>query len=196
MTDTKLSNPKDAAASDRLDLSLFPATARAYGALAMHEGDFKYGGYNYRAAGIRASVYYAAAGRHLDKWFNGEECDPQTKVPHLANAIACLAVLIDGIEVKNWTDDRPPKADVADLLARSEAGVAHLRGLFGRRVERFTEASTVAAAMIGMFNAGKDRRTGPKNRRADALGDLTKAPNLKPRRYGASDRRGYDDTKP
>ena len=134
----KPSNPKDAAATNRLDLSLFPATARAYGALAMVEGDQKYGGYNYRAAGVNASIYYAAAGRHLDKWYNGEDNDPITGVPHLANALACIAVLIDGIEMGNWTDDRPPKLALTRLLSDFEGRVAKIKEVFPRRIERFT----------------------------------------------------------
>lgn len=137
-TDTKPSNPKDAAATNRLDLSLFPATARAYGTLGLQEGDFKYGGFNYRVAGINASIYYSAINRHLDKWYNGEEFDPKTGVPHLANALAGLAVLIDGIEVGNWTDDRPPRADVAGLLDKFEQKVAALREKFPRRQARYT----------------------------------------------------------
>ena len=137
--DFKESNPKDAAATDRLDLSLFPATARAYGALGLQEGDFKYGGYNWRAVGVLASTYYASVGRHLDKWYNGQEDDPKTLVPHLANAIAGLAVLIDSIEKGNWIDDRPPKVNVDGLLKRFESKVAHLRKTFGRKAIRFTE---------------------------------------------------------
>lgn len=139
LADSKPSNPKDAAATNRLDLSLFPSTARAYGALAMVEGDQKYGGYNYRKAGVMASIYYAAANRHMDKWYNGEDVDPKTGVPHLANALACIAVLIDGIEMDNWTDDRPPKLDVAGLLNRFEEKVGKLREIFPRRAQRFTE---------------------------------------------------------
>jgi hypothetical protein len=135
--DVKPSNPKDAAATNRLDLSLFPATARAYGALAMVEGDQKYGGYNYREAGVMASIYYAAANRHLDKWYNGEDEDPKTKVPHLANAIACIAVLIDGIEKGNWTDDRPPVTDLGGLLDRFEKKVGQVKEIFPRRADRF-----------------------------------------------------------
>lgn len=137
MSDTKPTNPKDAAATTRLDLSLFPATARAYGALAMTEGDLKYGGYNYREAGVMASIYYAACGRHLDKWYNGEEIDPKTGVPHLANALACIAVLIEGVEMGNLNDDRPPRCDVAGLLARFQEKVAHLQKLFPRNAQRY-----------------------------------------------------------
>lgn len=140
---TKDSNPKDAAATTRLDLSLFPATARAYGALALTEGDLKYGGYNYRAIGVRASVYYAAANRHLDKWFNGEDVDPATGVPHLASAIACLAVLVDGIEIDNLNDDRPPRCNMDGLLQRAEERVAHLQKLFPNRPARHTHAGSL-----------------------------------------------------
>lgn len=136
MSDTKDTNPKDNAATTRLDLSLFPASARAYGALAMTEGDLKYGGYNYRDAGVQVSVYYAALNRHMDKFFNGEWADPKTLVPHLANAIACVAVLIDSFEQGNVNDDRPPVQDTAGLLARMEENVAHLQKIFPRQYQR------------------------------------------------------------
>ncbi len=139
MSDTKPSNPKDRAATTRLDFTLFPDTAAAYGALAMTEGDCKYGGYNYRPAGVNASVYIAACKRHLAKWYNGEECDPVTSVPHLANAIACIAVLIDSLEFGNLIDDRPPKCDVAGLLKRFETNVKHLQQLYPNGPDRFKE---------------------------------------------------------
>jgi hypothetical protein len=137
MSDHKDTNPKDRCATNRIDLSLFPPSARAYGALGMTEGDLKYGGYNYRVAGVKASVYYAAAGRHLDRWFNGEDVDPKTKVPHLASAIACIAILIDGTEQSNLNDDRPPKQSCG-LYERLEAAVDHLRSTFPRASERYT----------------------------------------------------------
>jgi hypothetical protein len=138
--DSKDTNPKDSAASARVDLSLFPASARAYGALAMTEGDLKYGGFNYRETGVMASVYYAACGRHMDKWFNGEECDPKTFVPHLASALACIAVLIDAVEQGNLNDDRAPRQPaIANLYDRLEASVRHLQVIFPRRAPRFRE---------------------------------------------------------
>ena len=136
--DTKQTNPKDGAATNRLDLSLFPTSAKAYGALAMTEGHLKYGGFNYRDIGVLASVYYAALNRHMDKWFNGEECDPKTNVPHLASAIACVAVLIDAIEQNNLNDDRPPKQSV-DVYNRFEKIVEHLHGICPGRIARFRE---------------------------------------------------------
>lgn len=138
----KPTNPKDRAAVSKLDLSLFPATAVAYGALAMVEGDAKYGGYNYRESGVKASVYRAAVQRHLDKWFNGEECDAVSKVPHLANALSCIAVLIDAIECNKLNDDRPPVCDVSGLLARFESTVKHLHTLYPDGPDRLTQRDT------------------------------------------------------
>lgn len=136
---TKDTNPKDRMATTRLDLSLFPTTARAYGALAMTEGDLKYGGYNYRTAGVKASVYYAAANRHMDKWFNGEWADEKTGVPHLASALACIGVLIDAIECEKLNDDRPPKCDMATLLDDMEKKVTHLQQIFRDGPDRHKE---------------------------------------------------------
>jgi hypothetical protein len=135
----KDTNPKDRMATTRLDLSLFPTTAKAYGALAMTEGDLKYGGFNYRSAGVKASVYYAAANRHLDKWFNGELADDKTGVPHLASALACIGVLIDATECNKLNDDRPPKCDMAALLNDMEEKVIHLQNLFPNGPDRHKE---------------------------------------------------------
>lgn len=138
MTDTKATNPKDTAATTRLDLTLVPDSAVAYCALAMTEGDLKYGGYNWREAGVQTSVYVAALRRHIAKYFNGEWADPKTKVPHLANALACLAVLVDAHEHGNLNDDRPP-AQASGLYDRAEEIVAHLQTIFPRRTRRHRE---------------------------------------------------------
>ncbi len=125
--DKKDTNPKDAIATNRLSLHLFPDTARAYGALAMTEGALKYEAYNFRRAGVKASVYVDACARHMAKWLNGQEVDPITQVPELASALACIAILIDGVETKTLKDDRPPKADLGNLLLAFEDKVRLLR---------------------------------------------------------------------
>lgn len=141
MHDTKATNPKDAAATTRLDFSVWPETASAYGALAMTEGDYKYGGYNYRVAGVQASVYISALRRHIAKWYNGEDNDPVTGVPHLANAVACLGVLIDALVAGKLNDDRPPKVDMGKLLKDFEARVRQLQELYppNKGPGRYTE---------------------------------------------------------
>ena len=107
--DRKDTNPKDAAACNRVDLTLWPDTATLFGALGLIEGDQKYGGYNFRVYGARVSVYIAACRRHIMKYYNGEWEDKKTKVPHLASALACLAIIVDGVVKGNLVDDRPPE---------------------------------------------------------------------------------------
>lgn len=132
-------NAKDREATTRLPLSLVPPGLRSWCALAMAEGDLKYGGFNFRATGVQASIYFDAMGRHMDKWFyHGEEVDPKTLVPHLANAAACLAILIDGIEQGNIIDDRPPTQPTT-FYEKAERIVAHLQSIFPRRVKRYRE---------------------------------------------------------
>ena len=77
------------------------------GLVKLH-GDLKYGRYNWREAGVRASVYYDAALRHLAAWYEGEDIDPDSGIHHIAHAITGLAVLRDSMIQGNWVDDRPP----------------------------------------------------------------------------------------
>lgn len=116
----KDTNPKDvtAASEGRVPIGLFPETAVIAGTMAMWEGACKYGRYNYRVAGVSASVYYGALGRHMKAWYNGEDIDPKSGLPHLWKALACLGILIDADECGMLHDDRPPEAPVADMLER------------------------------------------------------------------------------
>jgi len=83
--------------------------------LAMLEGALKYGRHNYRAAGVRASVYFdAAVGRHLFSWWEGQDVDAESGMHHIDKAIAGLMVLRDSMLEGNWVDDRPP-AGAVDL---------------------------------------------------------------------------------
>lgn len=134
--ETKLTNPKDIIGSSKLPLHLFPPTARAYGAIAFSEGALKYGRNNFREAGVRASVYYDALGRHMDAWLEGQDCDPVTKVPHLANAIACIAILIEAVELGNLQDDRNFPGGYFECKEKMSPILAHLKELFKKETPR------------------------------------------------------------
>lgn len=167
MSDTKDTNPKDAAATTRLDLSLVPDSAVAFCALAMTEGDLKYGGYNWRVAGVQTSVYIAALRRHVAKFYNGEWEDPKTKVPHLASAMACLAVLIDSYEQGNVNDDRPPR-QTASIYDRAEKIVAHLQQIFPRRTLRHRLRSALSLPLDSPIEAAEP----PSGRGSIPISDL------------------------
>jgi hypothetical protein len=123
----KLSNPKDLVGSNKLPLHLFPNTAIALGSLAFLEGMCKYGRSNFRVVGVRASIYYDAARRHLDAWFEGESIDPDSGLPHLAKALACIAVLIDAAEAGKLNDDRMYPGGYTSTTERYAPMVAEIK---------------------------------------------------------------------
>lgn len=125
-TDTKESNPKDAAATSRVPLHMVPDSLNIFAAMAFAEGDSKYIAYNFRVAGVRASVYVSALRRHLMRYFNGEWADKKTNVPHLASVAACTAILIDGHVTGLIQDDRPPSVDLSDCMDEAERVIAHV----------------------------------------------------------------------
>lgn len=140
---SKPTNPKDALAVTKLPLHLVPDTIEAYAALAFAEGAAKYGAYNWRVAGVLASVYHSAMKRHLASWHNGEEADPVTGVPHLASVIACAGILLDAKLCGKLTDDRPPAAAIGEHIRSAEAEVAKVLALFAdRRPRHFTIADS------------------------------------------------------
>ena len=108
---SKPTNPKDAVGVSKAPLSTVPANVLAELGVAMMEGALKYGRHNYRHAGVRASVYYDALMRHMMAWWEGEDIDPDSGVPHIVKAIATLVVLRDADYRGMLEDDRPPRAE-------------------------------------------------------------------------------------
>lgn len=109
-------NPKTAIGVSKLPLHLVPPVAVGYLAMALADGAKKYGPYNWREKRISSSVYHAAAKRHLDAWWDGEDLAPDSKVHHLAHAMACLALILDGQSIGKLNDDRPPRGAMPALL--------------------------------------------------------------------------------
>lgn len=143
-TEAKPSNPKDIIGSDKLPLSLVPGTTKAYLTLGHFEGMLKYGLVNWRAAGIRVSIYLDALERHVEKFKNGEWSDPVTRVPHLANALCCLSIIVDAYECGKLVDDRPKQAPVAQLIDECAEIVVHLKRLYAdKSPHHYTHEETV-----------------------------------------------------
>lgn len=108
--DEKLTNPKDLVGVRKVPMSTVPATVLAEIGVAMLEGASKYGRHNYRAVGVRGSVYYDGVMRHLMAWWEGEDLDPDSGMSHVTKAITSLVVLRDAMMQGKFTDDRPPRA--------------------------------------------------------------------------------------
>lgn len=113
---SKPSNPKDIIGSTKVPLGLVPSAAIAEEALALLDGMMKYGRSNWRAAGVRSSIYMDAAMRHIRAWWDGEDYAPDSGAHHLGAARACLAVVLDALACGMLIDDRPPTTDFPSLL--------------------------------------------------------------------------------
>ncbi len=114
--DTDDENPKDRIGVTKPHLHLIPSSAEIIESEVMRLGARKYGPHNWRTKRIKASVYVAAARRHLLQWFDGEDDDAESRLSHLAHARACLGILIDAIALGQVIDDRPTAGRAAELI--------------------------------------------------------------------------------
>lgn len=131
---SKPSNPKDIIGSDKLPFHLWPETATALGSLACLEGMLKYGRNNWRAVGVRSSVYIDALRRHINAWFDeGEEEDPDSGLDHLAHALACLAIIVDARTAGKLRDDRMIKGGYRKLINELTPHVKRLKEKYADR---------------------------------------------------------------
>jgi len=143
---SKPSNPKDIIGSSKLPLHLWPTTATALGSLGLLDGALKYGRSNFRMIGIRASIYVDAAHRHINAWFEGEEMDPDSGLPHLAHALACLAIIVDAQAAGKMTDDRILAGGYRKLVTDLTPHVARLKELHaGKSPHHYTIADNDVA---------------------------------------------------
>lgn len=126
----KPSNPKDIIGSDKVPMSLVPPVTMAYLAVGHLEGDLKYGRVNWREAGVRTSIYLDALLRHVEKFRDGEWADSVTGVPHLANALCCLSIIIDAHHAGKLVDDRPKAASSSEVIDELSGVVKNLKTLY------------------------------------------------------------------
>lgn len=123
VSDSKPTNPKDAIGIRKAPLSCVPMNVVAEIGIGMLEGAAKYGRHNFRAVGVRDSVYFDGTLRHILAYWEGEDIDPDTVeldesgnpipgtgVHHLTKALTSLTVWRDAQLQGMSTDDRPPRS--------------------------------------------------------------------------------------
>jgi hypothetical protein len=140
----KPSNPKDLIGSDKLPLHLWPTTATALGSLGLLDGMLKYGRSNFRAIGVRASIYYDALGRHANALFEGEDIDPDSGLPHEAHILACIAIIVDAKAAGKFEDDR---AYPTNYRAFVDGLTPHVRRLKDKYQDRSPKHYTIKDAL-------------------------------------------------
>ncbi len=126
----KQTNPKDMVSEKRVPLSLLSPVAKANWAAAQFLGKFKYGQWNWRNDGARASSYLDAIDRHRDAYISGETFDPIDGTHHLGNIMACCAILMDCEAMGNLVDDRPPSFSIRPTYEAVEAQMQKIRVMY------------------------------------------------------------------
>lgn len=116
-------DPKALMAASKLPiLSVLPPASIIHEAVALEygafhsprtDGTFGYGPYNYRTGTpVEVMTYIDACMRHVLKYVDGEDMDPDTRgrAHHLGMAKASLGILLDAMEHKNTIDNRPGRS--------------------------------------------------------------------------------------
>lgn len=180
---TRQTNPKSAAAATRVPLWLCSTIAKIHWAMAQFAGLTKYGAWNWRVAGVRASEYLSAIERHLEGYKSGERVDPVDGTHHLGNIMACCALMLDAEAAGLLVDDRPPRIDHRPLIAEAEKLLAKLREQYKDIDEprHYTIADSVSSdTLSASLNKGEDdvsaARPVPTTGHADGAGSKDRAP--------------------
>lgn len=108
--------------SGKLQLDLFPWPAVPPVTRVQMFGARKYAAENWRE-GFTARRLIAAAFRHLTAYFEGQDLDPESGLPHTDHAACMILYLIALRELGRLTDDRP-LAGLYRLLETANAGVS------------------------------------------------------------------------
>lgn len=90
----------------KVPISLVPPSAIRAIARVFGYGAKKYAPRNWER-GMKWTIPYECAMRHLLAWMDGEENDKESGLPHLEHAICNLAILIEYQKTYRQGDDRP-----------------------------------------------------------------------------------------
>ena len=104
--------------SDKLPVNLLSSEALLQTAAVMKFGADKYSEHNWRS-GFAWSRPLAAAMRHIMAFNDGEDCDPESGLSHLAHAMCCIMFLLEFQKTHPELDNRY-KVDVSKVKNTSK----------------------------------------------------------------------------
>lgn len=78
----------------KLEWDLVPWRAMKDVVKVLMHGAVTYGEFNWELVPNWRKRYWNAANRHMKDWWMGEECDPDTNLPHLAHAACDVLFLL------------------------------------------------------------------------------------------------------
>jgi len=100
-------NPKTALGEAKPKMSHTPTESIRLLGQVHSMGAAKYGAFNWREKTVSSTVYYDAAMRHLMAYFDGQDIDEESGLPHLAHVMACCSILLDARDGDTLNDNRP-----------------------------------------------------------------------------------------
>ena len=100
-------NPKTALGEAKPKMSDTPTESIRLLGQVHSMGAAKYGAFNWREKTVSSTVYYDAAMRHLMAYFDGQDIDEESGLPHLAHVMACCSILLDASNGNTLNDNRP-----------------------------------------------------------------------------------------
>lgn len=128
------------------------------GCMAFLEGALKYGRSNFRVVGVRASIYKDALDRHMNAWFEGEDIDPESGLPHLGKALACIAIIVDAQACGQLNDDRMVGGGYQKVVADLTPHVARLKTQHANLAPKhFTIADNIQEPLATELRAQAER---------------------------------------
>ena len=92
----------------KVRMDLIPVKPLLYVGKAFTHGAIEYGDRNWEK-GLKWSRPYAAIQRHVLAFWDGEDLDPKSGLPHLAHLIAEAMFILEFMETHPELDDRPQK---------------------------------------------------------------------------------------
>ena len=92
---------------------LLPTDALRAVVRVLGHGAVKYGDRNWER-GMDWSRFYSALQRHITAWWDGEDKDAESGLPHLAHAACCVLFLLAYALRGAGRDDRPSVKPVAE----------------------------------------------------------------------------------
>lgn len=140
---TKPTNPKDILGSNKIPIHLWPETATLHGALALLDGTLKYGRANWRAVGVRSTIYTDAIERHLAHYKEGLDKDPDSGLHPLAHLLADAAILLDAEAAGKLNDDRQYPGGYCKTIEDLTPMVAEIKA---RHADKHPKHYTIADA--------------------------------------------------
>lgn len=126
-------------------MSLLPPRAKLMGARAFSFGAEKYGKHNWML-GLPYSELYDALERHMTAFWSGEDLDPESGLPHMAHAIACVMMLAETAEMNKDYDDRPSTLTTAEMAMTPTALKKELESHAAIKIEELLDDQGLATA--------------------------------------------------